>query len=180
MASRLRRLPVGLLVVLALILAGCSPAATPTTTDGEGPSSAVSSDPNAEPTPIVSADPVEPGTSGPPPDGQTDTEWGRIWDQLPAGFPQYPGATVSGDASAEVVSGRFAVIGGDPAEIASWLQQELEMAAYSTEALSGPLEDGSFVLDSVGEGECRIQTAVAPLGRITFVEVRYGAACPLG
>jgi hypothetical protein len=42
------------------------------------------------------------------------------------------------------------------------------------------LEDGGFVIESVGEGECRIQTSVRPMGGLTFVIVRYGAACPAG
>ena len=56
----------------------------------------------------------------------------------------------------------------------------LELATFSTESLSGPLEDGSFVLESVGEGDCRIQTSVQPMGGLTFVIIRYGAACPTG
>ena len=54
----------------------------------------------------------------------------------------------------------------------------MEGATYSTESLSGPLEDGSFVLDSVGDGDCRIQTTIAPQGGLILVTVRYGAACP--
>ena len=41
-------------------------------------------------------------------------------------------------------------------------------------------KDGSFVLDSVGDGGCRIQVAIKPMGGLTFVTVRYGAACPEG
>ena len=46
----------------------------------------------------------------------------------------------------------------DTAQIAGWMQDALETASFGTESLSGPLEDGSFVLESVGEGDCRIQT----------------------
>ncbi len=35
----------------------------------------------------------------PPLTGQTDTEWGRIWDGLPADFPVYAGATASEEAT---------------------------------------------------------------------------------
>jgi hypothetical protein len=110
---------------------------------------------------------------------QTDTAWGRIWDALPAGFPRYPGAAPADDASAEPSSGRYAVAGGDPEEIAAWLQEAMETATFSTD-VSGPLEDGSFALDSAGDGGCRIQTTVAPLGGMTFVTVLYGAECPSG
>jgi hypothetical protein len=34
------------------------------------------------------------------------------------------------------------------------------------------------VLDSVGEGDCRIQTVVAPAGGLTLMTIHYGAACP--
>ncbi len=110
--------------------------------------------------------------------GQTDTEWGRIWDDVPPGFPRFPGSTVADDAAPEPASLRLAVPDGDPQAIAAWMQAALETATYSTEGLSGPFEDGSLVLDSVGDGDCRIETVVAPLGGMTFVTVRYGAACP--
>jgi hypothetical protein len=160
------------LVILAFALAAaaCGP-----TTGTATPSQPTTS---AAQTPLISVAPVEPGTSDAPAAGQTDTEWGRIWDALPAGFPTYPGSTIADDASADPVSARYAIIGGDPAEIASWLQTALETATYSTEGLSGPFEDGSFVLDSVGEAGCRIETTIAPLGRLTFVSINYGAVCP--
>src|SRR6476661_4999978 len=109
---------------------------------------------------------------------QTNTDWGRIWDALPAGFPHYPGATVADDAGAAPASGRFAVQGGDAKTIASWFQSQLEGASFRTQALQGPLEDGSYVLDSVGSGTCRLQVAVAPTGGLTLITLRYGAACP--
>ncbi len=129
-----------LLATLGLVLAACGPSGDTAAPSSEPPTSAA-------PTPLISSEPVEPGTSQAPPAGQTDTEWGRIWDELPAGFPTYPGSTIAEDASPEAVSARFAIIGGDPAEIASVLQAELETATYSTEGLSGPFEDGSYVLE---------------------------------
>ena len=76
------------------------------------------------------------------------------------------------------MSATWAVSGADVAELAGWYQASLEGATYSTEALSGPMEDGSFVLDSVGSGDCRIQVTMAPTGGLVLVTVRYGAACP--
>ncbi len=111
--------------------------------------------------------------------GQTDTDWGRIWDAVPADFPRFPGARVADDMGDLPVSARLAVDGGDPEAIAAWMQSAMETATYSTEGLNGPLEDGSMVLDSVGDRGCRIQTTIAPLGGTTFITVRYGAACPL-
>ena len=120
----------------------------------------------------------KPTATGEPAVTQTDTEWGRIWDGLPAGFPVYPGAVeAEGAGAGEPVSATFS---GPAAadEIATWLQQRLELATYSTESLSGPFEDGSFVLDSVGDDGCRIESTVAPAGGLTILTVRYGAGCP--
>ena len=110
---------------------------------------------------------------------QTDTEWGRIWDAVPAAFPVYPGSVESEEAgTAEPVSATFSVGEGGADEIASRLQSQLELATFSTEALSGPLEDGAFVIDSVGDADCRIETTVKPTGGLTLITVRYGADCP--
>jgi hypothetical protein len=165
MPSRHRRLvPV---IPFVLLIAAC----------GSNPSTSPS------PPPPTSAEPSQPAeTAAPsiaPQAGQTDTDWGRVWDALPAGFPRYPGAAAADDASAAPASGRYAVAGGDPEEIAAWLQAAMETATFSTD-VSGPLEDGSFTLDSMGDGKCRIQTTIAPLGEMTFVTVLYGADCPNG
>ena len=93
-------------------------------------------------------------------------------------FPTLSGRTIADDASPDPVSAAYAIAEGDPAQIAEWMQTSLEMATYSTEGLSGPFEDGGFVLDSVGDDDCRIQTTITPLGTLIIVTVRYGAACP--
>jgi hypothetical protein len=129
--------------------------------------------------------PVAPETDKPtateesPPVTQTDTAWGRIWDALPAGFPVFPGAVESEEAGGgEPVSATFTVADAAPDEVATALQSQLELATFSTEALSGPLEDGGFVIDSVGDAGCRIETTVTPAGELTLITVRYGAECP--
>jgi hypothetical protein len=114
----------------------------------------------------------------PTPPGQTDTEFGRIWDALPAGFPIVPGSspteTGAGPASAEFDAP------GNVSAVATFLQGAMEAAAFSTESLSGPLEGGQYVLVSVGPDsiECRVQTTIAPAGDASLVTVLYGAACP--
>jgi hypothetical protein len=160
------------ILAATVFFAGCGPTPTtsraPSTTPPGAPSAGTSADSSA-PAPSAAG-----GT-------QTDTAWGRIWDNVPPGFPRYPGSSVADDTSPEPVSATYAIAGGsDPAQIASWMQAALETATFSTEALSGPLEDGSFVLDSVGDAGCRIRVTIAPLGGLTFVTVRYGAACPEG
>jgi len=159
--------------ILLLGLAACQPATgsvSPAATEsGPSPSSAPAS---AEPSPSAEASP-------PVLAGQTDTPWGRIWDSLPAGFPTYPGSTPAEEAATGPASAVLAVQGPDAGTIAGWMQSKLEQATYSTEALSGPLEDGSYVLDSTGpEPGCRVQVSIAPLGGLTTVTVLYGASCP--
>ena len=118
-------------------------------------------------------------TFEPPPVTQTDTAWGRIWDALPPSFPVYPGAVESEEPGrGELVSATFSITDAAPDEIATALQSQLELATYSTEALSGPLEDGGFVIDSVGDAGCRIETTVTPAGGLTLIAVRFGADGP--
>jgi len=180
------RRPIPNLLFVVILTAGLTLTAcgTDTQTASAGPSGAPSAVPSAAGTSSApSAGASAPDASAPAGSAgtgsQTETEWGRIWDNVPAGFPTYPGSTIADDTGEEPVSARYAIAGGgDPAEIASWMQAALETATFSTESLSGPLEDGSFVLDSVGDGECRLQVTIAPMGGLTFVTVRYGAACP--
>jgi hypothetical protein len=167
MSTRPRSL---LILPLALALAAC---AQPGPTTTSAPSTENS------PSPAESASEEPAGSSAPEAD-QTDTDWGRIWDTVPAGFPHYPGSTPADDASAEPASARYAVSNGDPATIATWLQDALETATFSTLGLNGPGEDGGYVIDSTGGGDCMVQTRIAPLGDITFITVLYGAACPAG
>ena len=60
------------------------------------------------------------------------------------------------------------------------MQDALETATFSTIGLNGPAEDGGWTIDSVGEGDCQVQTTIAPLGDMTFITVLYGADCPAG
>lgn len=126
------------------------------------------------PTPV----PTDPGTTArPSPPTQTDTDWGRIWDALPEAFPRYPGAnpTETGEGPASAI---LDVGDAEPAEVATFYQSALEGAAYSTLSMSGPREDGSWEIESVGEATCRTRTTIAPLGGSTIVTILFGAACP--
>jgi hypothetical protein len=147
----------------ALLFAACNPGAPRSTSNGVG-------------SPAAAAE--APGSSAAAVPGQTDTDWGRIWDTLPTTFPVYPRATPADDAGTELVTATFALEGVDARTVAGWMQTELERATYATEALNGPLEDGGFILESAGPAGCRIQVATRPLGGLTTVSVRYGAECP--
>lgn len=177
---------------LAVVLAACgsgttgspipSSVGTPAaTTASTGPTSAPVTTQTAAPTSAPTTAPTEEPDESPARSAvttQTDTEWGRIWDAVPPGYPRYPGSAAADDAGPEPVSLAYAIPQTDAEPISIWMQTAMETATYSTEALSGPLEDGQFVLDSVGDDGCRIETTMAPQGGLILVTVRYGAACP--
>jgi hypothetical protein len=111
--------------------------------------------------------------------GQTDTEWGRIWDTLPSGFPTYPGSTPGEETATGPASANLVVDGIDSKGIATLLQTLLTQAGYTTNGLSGPLEDGGYVLDMTGSPPgCKIQVTASPTGSLTTITILYGAACP--
>jgi hypothetical protein len=160
---------------LALVVAACGGpgAAAPTTPVGPTVGPTLSA-----PTGVPGADDRTPI----PTPGTFATAWGTAWDALPPGFPVPAGATPAdpGDPAEGPVSGAFTIDG--PADVvAKAVQEGLGAAGYSTEALTGPSEDGSLVVDSVGpDPACRVQTRVRPLGSTTMITVLYGAACPWG
>jgi hypothetical protein len=110
---------------------------------------------------------------------QTATEWGRIWDTLPAGFPPIAGSTPSEEAATGPASATMSVNGNAAQAIATSMQSQLEAMGYRTAGLQGPLEDGSYVLESLGVAKgCIVQVTAKPLGGVTTVTVMYGAVCP--
>lgn len=166
------RLPVAALALAAVVvLTACGSIgsstprlteAAPTTAGGptDAPGSSTSAKPDASP----------PTT--------TETAWGPIWDELPPGFPRYPGAepaeTGGGPASATLAVPATVALAAD------WYQGALQRAGYDTEALSGPLENGGIVIDSVGGGDpgCRVQTSLVPHGNQSIATILFAAACP--
>ena len=149
-----------LAICLVVLVAACGPTASPSPSSGQ-----TDAPPSTSPSGSTAA-------------GETDSEWGRIWDTVPAGFPRFPGSSIADATGPEPVSARYAVPDGDAGAIATWMQDALETATFSTEGMNGPFEDGGYVIDSVGEGDCRMQTRIVPEGGTTFIEVLYGAGCP--
>ena len=163
--------------IVVLLLAGCS------ASDGT-PAPATTAPATVEPTqdgptPELTLLPTEPGTTSQPgTPGQTDTDWGRIWDGLPKGFPAFPGAHAtelgSGPASATLDAGS-----AEPGAVANFYQIALQAGGWIIIGLSGPREDGSFELSSVDiHPACQVRTTVTPLGGSTIVTILYGAGCP--
>jgi hypothetical protein len=162
------RLALGRSLVAVLVLAAC----------GSGASSA---SPSPSAPPAKSSAPSVAAASGGSTASQTDTAWGRIWDTLPAGFPIIVGSTPSDEASNGPASATLVVDGDTAKAIATSMQTQLEAAGYRTSGLTGPLEDGTYVLDSVGAATgCKVQVTAKPLGGVTTVTILYGAACPHG
>lgn len=177
-----RRGPIQLLlaVVLGAAIGACGgPGPTPSSSTAPtggpteaSPSPSPSASPNASPAATSPA--ASPAPSLPT---QSDTSIGRIWDALPPSFPVPKGAEPTEIRDPEPASGVFAV-SGSPIEVARALRTALEARGFATAAASGPFEDGSYVLDATGAGGCRIRSTVRPMGTLTVLLVRYGAACP--
>ena len=164
----LRRLVFRCWLTATVVLAGCA-----STTSTASPSRSAQP---ATAAPTATTSTVAPSASSAT--SQTDTAWGRIWDSLPAGFPAITGSTpaeaATGPASATLV------VQGDAARtVATTMKTALEGVGFRTLGLSGPLEDGTYVLDSVGTpAACKVQVTASPLGGVTTVTVMYAAACP--
>jgi len=187
--SRLPRVATRLAILLAAtLLADACGSSGPTASPS--PASAAPSPPSsqaASPSAVPSAGnadltPVPGGTTAPPdePSGtptQTETAWGRIWDAVPASFPRLE-ASLPADSVTGPVSAAF-VVGAGPADVTATMKRLLDgEGGYRTDQ-SGPLEDGSFVLDSTGSWEgCRVQTTVTPQSGTTLMTILYGAGCP--
>lgn len=166
-------------MVAATSLWACSaaPSNGPDASAGGSPggSPGASSRPTAVPTPVGSAgQTIDPSPAG----GQTDTAWGRIWDQLPAGFPEPSGATASEPIGRGASSAELAV-GAAPNNLAGFYVTALPGAGYPIVAQQGPLEDGSRIIDAAGaEAGCKLQVTITPLSGVTHVTIFFGASCP--
>jgi len=162
--------PLVLLLVAPILLGGCGPSTSPSPTGTPASSSA----PELTPVPGGSTAASPAGVSPPT---QTDTEWGRIWDALPAGFPLPPDAVLTetreGPASASLS------VGASGPDTAAVMQSGLTGAGFSIESTEGPMEDGSITINAVGpDPACQVQVRVRPLSGTTNVVVLYGAGCP--
>jgi hypothetical protein len=171
--SPLSRSLAGAAVVAAIVLSSCSPSAAPSPSAG-APSDSTEA---GTPSPTLSPVPTDPGTSpGATPPGQTNTDWGRIWDAVPPGFPVYPGAhpteTGAGPASAILDAGA-----AKPAEVVTFYQTAMTGIGLNIVSNDGPREDGSFDLLAGDGASCAVEITVAPQGTSTIVTILYAAGC---
>ena len=174
------RLAGSLAFTLAVVACGSSvPSVSPAASGGASISPAPSSSteasepagtPSAEATPAASAGAAE---------DQTETEWGRIWDTPPGGFPVFPEATLSEEAATGPATAVYVVEGAKPAALATWYRDAFSTAGFFTDSLSGPFEDGGYILEASGDDPaCRVSMTIAPLGGTVGLTLLYGAACP--
>jgi hypothetical protein len=168
-----RRLAPGWLGIAFVVAACGSGAASSAPTQSGGASSATS-----EP-PVASAGEPSPVGSLAPQAGQTDTDWGRIWDTLPSAFPTVNGATPGEETATGPATANLVIDGVDAKGITNELETLLKQAGYTTAALSGPLENGGYVLEMNGSmAGCQLQVTAAPTGSLTTLTILYGSGCP--
>jgi hypothetical protein len=176
----MRRLPLVIVAAVAVpalvgaCLAGPAPTSSPVRS-AASTAAAASASPALSPTPTASGPSDGPAASAP--SGQTDTEWGRIWDDLPRTFPTLPGAipspTRAGPVSAELA------LPTDVATAATWYSDALTAAGYRIDGASEPLEDGSVVIDASGASAgCSVRVTLTPLSGTTHATILFGAGCP--
>ena len=163
-------LPAAVVMLVVATLAGCSasPAAQPSTSAAVATAGATPG--SVGPSSAAPAS-TKPGSGAVT---QTDTEWGRIWDALPASFPRYPGAS---PVEATVPASAVLVVPTDVQTATAWMKAALGDGEWAT-VVAGPLEDGTMVLDSIGAGDCQLTTRIARVGSTTQMTILYGAGCP--
>jgi hypothetical protein len=165
------RLRAGVLVTTALVAACSSPATTVAPT-------ATAAAPTTSAAPVApSLDIEQPGLT--PSTGQTDSDWGPIWDDLPPGFPVPPGAEPLESGAGTVTAAWTVASGGspDPQAIAQLYADAFSAAGYGG-GRDGPLEDGSSTAWASNGYGCDILVTAKPRGEETLVTVLYGAGCP--
>ena len=116
---------------------------------------------------------ASPGSTVP---SQTSTEWGTIWDDVPASFPVAAGATPATDSGQGPVSALLAV-DGVAADVAQFYEDALKAKGLLVSS-DGPLEDGRVTLTASDGYDCRMQVVVRPAGSLNLIAVLYGAGCP--
>ena len=171
----LRAVPGLIVIALAACTTGAAVSPSPTALRTAAPRASDRAT-DAPLTPVPATTPSTPSQSV---TSKTETAFGRIWDALPDDFPTSSLSALTPVEPDEPASAAFDA-SGSAQDVAVAMQNVLERATFSTLSMSGPFEDGSLVIESVGATttECRVRTTVAPLGGMTRVTILYGAECP--
>jgi hypothetical protein len=114
------------------------------------------------------------GTSVHPP-STTSTDFGQIFDSLPASFPKLPGQEPA-ETGEGPTSGSFAV-NMDPGAASRAMQTALIAAGWTAD-VGSPLEDGTVVLEAARSSGCKAEIRFTPRSGTVIMSVLYGAACP--
>ena len=108
--------------------------------------------------------------------GQSETEWGPIWDAVPANFPLVEGAEPAEAPSAASAAYTIERSVLTPRAIADFYQ-----AGFAAKSLGGrvdgPLEDGSVTSWGSNGYGCDVLVTILPRGDESLVTVLYGADC---
>jgi hypothetical protein len=162
---------VALLALIALLLGACGLGPGETSGSSAGPSLVATRGPETD-------QPVETESLAPDLPGQSVTDWGPIWDNVPAAYPVPDGAKPA-DADHGPVSAAytvpFAVM--TPKALADYYAKALDEAGYGGTGIDGPLEDGSFSVWSTSGYGCDSLVTILPRGQESLVTVLLGALC---
>jgi hypothetical protein len=160
------------LALLALVVGAC----------GFGPGEASNASPDeslvATIAPVRTDRPIETETFDPGLPGQSESEWGPIWNAIPPSYPVPEGA-VPAEADHGPVSAAYTVATNlaAPRAIAVFYRDALEEDGFGGAGLDGPLEDGSFTVWSSNGYGCNSLVTVLPRGQESFITVLFSALC---
>jgi hypothetical protein len=122
--------------------------------------------------------PIETPSFAPNLPGQSDTDWGPIWDALPPSYPVPDGAEPT-DADHGPVSAAYTVAKtvAAPRVLTEFYAKSLDEAGYGGTGIDGPLEDGSFTVWSSSGYGCDSLVTILPRGDESLVTVLLSALC---
>jgi hypothetical protein len=163
---------VALLALIALVLGACGGS-------GRGETSGSSADASAVATRGPETDqPVETESLAPDLPGQSETDWGPIWDDVPAAYPVPDGAEPT-EAGGGPVSAAYTVpvAVASASALADYYAAALEEGGYGGTGIDGPLEDGSFTVWSSSGYGCDSLVTIMPRRQESLVTVLFGAPC---
>ncbi len=131
-----------------------------------------------QPTAVIATDTPTPPEETPELPGQSESEFGLIWDDIPDSFPVPADAAIA-DPLHGPVSGAWTVpvATASAPTLAGFYRDALDEIGWGT-GIDGPLEDGSYTVWSSDGYGCETFTTILPRGDESLVTVLFGAGCP--